>query len=193
MKRGRTGARLLLFAFCTLIVLFGAKLGLTVIGALHTVPGSSVANLLTTLVPQPVAAATSVWTDMGGQSMSALEQEANKIHQQQRQFQKEQKQLEILKKQVERKTNTLLVLQKRVMLAQARQKTALNSKTRRLARIYGAMKPGQAAKLMGSLNDSLVKAIISTLPPDKAASILASMNVKKAVQITVALSGIQAQ
>jgi flagellar motility protein MotE (MotC chaperone) len=64
-----------------------------------------------------------------------------------------------------------------------------NTKVRGLAKIYGTMKPKEAAKLMENLDDKLVMNIISTMTPDEAAAILSLMEVKKAAKISEALSG----
>ncbi|MDR3554747.1 MAG: hypothetical protein P4L55_08325 [Syntrophobacteraceae bacterium] len=202
MKEGKTGSRLLSFALCALIALLVLKLGLTVADALRGAPVVSVAvpaamakeerpqpKHVSILGPESAAAAPGAMASVDFKSMSSLQQEASQIHRQQEQLREEEQQLKKLKKEVEEKISTLLALQKQYMLAQGQKKSALNSQVQGLARIYGTMKPKQAAKLMGSLEDSLVKSIISTMPPDKAASILALMDVKKAAKISEALSG----
>ena len=197
MKGGKTG--LLSLALCTLIALLVVKLGLTVMDALHATPVVSVGipaamatearpqtKPMSTRGPDSEAAAPSA---RGGQSMGALKQEENTIRIQRQQLKEEQKQLEKLKKEVQQKLNDLIAIQKQILLAQGQKKSVQNAQIQGLARIYGTMKPKQAAALMESLDDGLVKTIISTMSPDKAASILALMDVKKAAKISEALSG----
>ncbi len=202
MKGGKTGSRLLSFALCALIALLVLKLGLTVMGALHATDMVSVSvpsamakeesppsNHVSKRKPATETTASSAGSIKGGESMSDLQQEENQISLQREQLKEEKAQLEKLKKDVQKKISVLLALQKQAMLAQGQKKSALNSQVMGLAKIYSTMKPKQAAKLMGSLEDCLVKNIISTMPPDKAASILALMDVKKAAKISEDLSG----
>jgi flagellar motility protein MotE (MotC chaperone) len=202
MKGGKTGSQMLSFALCALIALLLFKLSLTVLGLLHVAPADGVAvrsamakeerpHKKTSSAPaQPPAVSTfAPAAETGPKSMSALEKKADQLHRQQEKLREEQRQLDQLKKEVEQKISTLLALQKQLMLSQGQKQTAVNAKVQGLAKIYGTMKPKQAAKLMGSLDDSLVKSIISTMPPDKAASILALMDVKKAAKISEDLSG----
>ncbi|MGC8490331.1 MAG: MotE family protein [Syntrophobacteraceae bacterium] len=202
MKGGKTGSRLLSLALCALIALLVIKLGLTVMGALHAGPGAGAAvpaamakeekpqkKPPATYKPGPVIADVAAAHLTSAASLSALQQKENRIQLEEEKLRAEKQQLLALKKEVETKVNALLVLQKQVLSAQSREKSAKNSQLQGLARIYGTMKPKQAAKLMESLDDSLVKSIISTMPPDKAASILALMDVKKAAKISEALSG----
>ncbi|MGC9195131.1 MAG: MotE family protein [Syntrophobacteraceae bacterium] len=202
MKGGKTGSQMLSLALCALIALLLFKLGLTILGLLHVAPADGVAvrsAMAKEERPQkknssPPAQTSTVSTftpavATGAKSMGALEKQADQIHRQQDKLREQQRQLEQLKKEVEQKISTLLALQKQLMLSQGQKQNAVNARVQGLAKIYGTMKPKQAAKLMGSLDDTLVKSIISTMPPDKAASILALMDVKKAAKISEDLSG----
>ncbi len=202
MKGGTTGSRLLSTALCALIALLVLKLGLTIMGAFRAGSGESAAiksaiakeqgpqnKPSPASAPRYALALSSPSEGNGKKSLSALDEEEKKIRIEREQIREEKAQLEKLKKDVELKIKTLLALQKQTMLARGEQKSTLNAKVQGLAKIYGTMKPKQAAKLMGSLDDALVKSIISTMPPDKAASILALMDVKKAAKISEAISG----
>ena len=94
-----------------------------------------------------------------------------------------------IEKEVEQKVKDLLVLQKEIQAAKTEKQDTQNTKVKSLAKIYGTMKPKEAAKLMENLDDKLVMNIVSTMTPDEAASVLALMDVKKAAKISEALSG----
>jgi flagellar motility protein MotE (MotC chaperone) len=197
MAGGKTGSKLLSLALCTLIALLVLKLGLTVMGVLHATPevrlAVPVAMAREESPPKPVnkhePKSAAPAAPGKAQSAADLQQQADQIHKQQEELKEEQKQLEKLKKDVQEKLDKLIALQKQVMQAQGRKKSDKSSQVQGLAKIYSTMKPKQAAVLMGSLDDNLVKSIISTMTPDKAASILALMDVKKAAKISEALSG----
>ncbi|MDR3566533.1 MAG: hypothetical protein P4L43_00735 [Syntrophobacteraceae bacterium] len=197
MKGGKTGSNLLTLTLCALIALLVLKLGLTVIGALHTPPvvRLSVPEAMAReqspqkTVKKPKPAAPAPRASKRVESTGDLRRQADQIGKQQEALKEEQKQLEKLKKDVQQKIDKLLALQKQAMQAQGKQKSAKDSQVQGLVKIYSTMKPKQAALLMGSLDDGLVKNIIAIMPPDKAASILALMDVKKAAKISEALSG----
>ena len=94
-----------------------------------------------------------------------------------------------MEKEVEQKVKDLLALQKEVQTVRTEKLETQNTKVRSLAKIYGTMKPKEAAKLMENLDDKLVMNIIATMTPDEAAAILSLMEVKKAAKISEALSG----
>ena len=199
MKGGKTGSKLLSLSLCALIALLVLKLGLAVMGAFDAKPviRLAVPSAMAREEPrEPVkqqapesAAPAPAPEAKGGESVSELREESDRIRKQREELKEEQAQLEKLKKEVQQKIDALIALQKQVMQAQGQKKNTQTSQVQGLAKIYSTMKPKQAAVLMGSLDDSLVKNIISTMTPDKAASILALMDVKKAAKISEALSG----
>lgn len=200
MKAGKTGSRLLSVGLCALIALLVIKLALTVIGALHAGPETTAAvpeamareekpKIKADNAAPPAPAAQISPRVSVVNSMSIFQQKEVELRKKEERLNEEEQQLTGLKKEVEQKIKDLLALQKQVQSAQSQKRDTQNAKVQGLARIYGTMKPKQAAKLMGSLDDNLVKSIISTMPPNQAASILALMDVKKAARISEALSG----
>ena len=122
-------------------------------------------------------------------SFSAIQQKEIEIHKREEQLKEKEERLAKLEKEIEQKLQDLLALQKEAQSVRNEKQEAENSKVRGLAKIYGTMKPKEAAKLMENLDDKLVMGIFSTMTPDEAASILALIDVKKAAKISEGLSG----
>ena len=123
------------------------------------------------------------------ESLSAFQQKEIEIRKKEEQLREKEERLNKLEKEVEQKVKDLLTLQKEVQSVRSEKQETQSTKVRSLAKIYGTMKPKEAAKLMENLDDKLVMGIISTMTPDEAAAILALMEVKKAAKISEALSG----
>ena len=96
--------------------------------------------------------------------------------------------LDKLEKGIEQKVKDLLALQKEIQAVRVEKQESQNARVLNLAKIYGTMKPKEAAKLMENLDDKLVMGIIATMTPDEAAAILSLTEVKKAAKISEALS-----
>ncbi len=92
-----------------------------------------------------------------------------------------------MEKEVEQKLKELIAVQKEIQAYRAERDENQNGKVRSLAKIYGTMKPKEAAKLLENLDDKLVMNVISTMSSDEAAGILSNMDVKKAAKISEAL------
>lgn len=200
MKGGKTGSRLLSVALCALITVLIIKLAITVIGALRSgpditgevteaiakdeKPGNEVQNTALAETPgKPGTRTTSA------DSLSALQQKEFEIRKKEEQLKEKEDRLNKLEKEIEQKVKDLLALQKEFQSARNEKQETQTAKVRGLAKIFGTMKPKDAAKLMENLDDKLVMSIVSTLTPDEAAAVLALMDVKKAAKISEALSG----
>ncbi len=177
MKTGRTGSRLLSFVLCALITILVVKLAVTIIGTFHA--GAETADG----VPEAIAkeekpkaeaqaeapvelAANKANTKSGSSaadSLSALQQKEMEIRTKEEQLKEKEERLSRLEKEVEQKVKDLLVLQKQIQSTQNVKQEVQNNKVRGLAKIYGTMKPKEAAKLMENLDDKLVMGIISTM------------------------------
>lgn len=211
MRPGMTGS-LLSVALCALIAVLLIKLTVTVLGTLspeqETV--SAVPEVLagedkpkaeqpkTEILPKGESYAYAqtekpAKSKMSGaaaaDSLSALQQKEIEIKKKEEQLKEKEERLAKIEKEVEQKVKELLVLQKEIQSAQSEKKETLNTKVKSLSKIYGTMKPKEAAKLMENLDEKLVMGIIATMTPDEAAAILALMDVKKAAKISEALSG----
>jgi len=200
MKGGNTGSRLLSFVLCALIAFLTVKLAVTVIGALRSVPEATgeVAEAIAKDEKPKADAENVALVDTRGkagpqittaESLNALQQKESEILKREEQLKEKEERLGKLEKEIEQKVKDLLALQKEIQAARNEKQEAQLGKVRSLAKIYGTMKPKEAAKLMENLDDKLVMGIIGTMTPDEAAAILALMDVKKAAKISEALSG----
>ncbi len=122
-------------------------------------------------------------------ALTFIQQRENELRRKEDQLREKEERLAKIEKEVEQKTKELLALQKEIQAYRNEKQDNQNTKVRSLAKIYGTMKPKEAAKLMENLEDKLVMGIISTMSSDEAAAILALMDVKKAAKISEALSG----
>ncbi len=209
MRAGK-GSRLLSIALCSLIGILVVKLGVTIIGSLsyqEVVESAGVPEVMAVeqkpkaeaakAVPKPESYALAQvdkpqkpkQTGTTGESVHALQQRELELKKKEDQLREKEDRLAKLEKEIEQKVKDLLVLQKEMLAARTEKQESQNTKVRSLAKIYGTMKPKEAAKLLENLDDKLVMGIIQTMTPDEAAAILALIEVKKAAKISEALSG----
>jgi len=192
------GSRLLSVALCVLIAVLVVKLAVTVVGALRSgpeisgeVPEAMAKDEKPKAEAENVAMVDTAKIKTGtpaGESLSVLQQKEMDIRKREQQLNDKEERLGKLEKEVEQKVKDLLVLQKQILSVQNEKQEAVNTKVRGLAKIYGTMKPKEAARLLENLDDRLVMNIIATMSSDQAAAILALMEVKKAAKISEALS-----
>ncbi|MGA2402862.1 MAG: hypothetical protein ABSG91_14350 [Syntrophobacteraceae bacterium] len=200
MKAGKPGSRLLSVTLCTLITLLVIKLAITVMGSLYSeqetasaVPEAIAKDEKPKAEAENAAPVDKIAKIRPGasttESLSALQQKEIEIRKKEEQLKEKEERLGKLQKEVEQKVKDLLALQKEVQSVRTEKQETQSTRVRSLSKIYGTMKPKEAAKLMENLDDRLVMGIISTMTPDEAAAILALMEVKKAAKISEALSG----
>lgn len=125
---------------------------------------------------------------MTPEMLANLEHREIEIKKKEEQLRQKEEYLVQLEREVEKKLKELSSIQKEIQAYRTEKEDAQSGKIRSLSKIYGSMKPKEAAKLMEGLEDRLVVNIIATLSSDEAASIMASMDVKKAAKIAEALS-----
>lgn len=198
MRAGKAGPILLSAALCVLITILVMKLAVTVIGAFYSQPEATIS------VPEAMAKDEKPKSEAQNipqveklaktkpalsDSLNVLQQKEIEIRKKEDQLKEKEERLDRLEKEVEQKAKDLLAIQKEVQAVRTEKLDTQNTKVRGLAKIYGTMKPKDAAKLMENLDDRLVMGIISTMTPDEAAAILSLMEVKKAAKISEALSG----
>jgi flagellar motility protein MotE (MotC chaperone) len=198
MKAGKPGPLLLSIMLCALIAVLVTKLAITIIGAFFFQPETTIS------IPEAMAKDDKPKVENAAQvdkapksrsgpstseALSAFQQKEIEIRKKEEQLKEKEDRLGKLEKEVEQKVKDLLALQKEVQSVRTEKFETQNTKVRGLAKIYGTMKPKEAAKLMENLDDKLVMSIIATMTPDEAAAILSLMEVKKAAKISEALSG----
>ncbi|MGV8074038.1 MAG: MotE family protein [Syntrophobacteraceae bacterium] len=120
--------------------------------------------------------------------VSHLERREAELKRKEEQLNQKEKYLAHMEKEVEKKLKELTTMQKEVQAYRSEKEEVQNAKVRSLAKIYGSMKPKEAAKLLENLEDPLVVNVISTMTPEEAATIMANMDVKKAAKISESLS-----
>ena len=117
-----------------------------------------------------------------------LETRNAELNKKEEQLKQKEEYLAQMEQQVENKLKELLAIQKEIQVFRAEREENQSSKVRSLAKIYGTMKPKEAAKLLENLEEPLVVEVISTMSATEAANILSNMDVKKAAKISQALS-----
>jgi flagellar motility protein MotE (MotC chaperone) len=206
----KSGSGLLSVALGVILVILVAKLAITIGGSLTTrdiVPGTpevlageekpaAPAEKAKPAPPEPAAQnpvekpAKSVKQAIASnEAISFLQQKEADLKRREDLLKEKEDHLDKVQQEIEQKTKDLLAIQKQLQAAASEKQESQNTKVRGLAKIYGTMKPKDAAKLFENLDDKLVMGIIATMTPDEAASILALMDVKKAAKISEALSG----
>lgn len=123
------------------------------------------------------------------ETMSYLQQREADLKKKEDQLREKEESLAKLEKDVEQKLKDLIGIQKEIQAYRSEKEEALTGKVRSLSKIYGTMKPKEAAKLLENLDEKLVMGIMQTMNSDEAAAILSSMDVKKAAKISEFLSG----
>jgi flagellar motility protein MotE (MotC chaperone) len=192
------GSWLLSVALCALITVLIIKLTVTLIGAFHSGPetASAVPEAMAKDEKPKAEAENTAMVETAknrtgtpaAEPIGALQQKEIEIGKREEKLKEKEEHLSKLEKEVEQKVKDLLELQKQFQSAQIEKQESQNNKVRGLAKIYGTMKPKEAAKLMENLDDKLVMNIIATMTTDQAAAILSLMEVKKAAKISEALS-----
>jgi len=210
-RKGRFG--LLFIAMCALVAFLLVKLGVTAVdlfsprenaasprevaaGEDNKPPesGKGAVGIVSESYAAPVPSENGAGSARGAgslaaQAISTLQQKEENIRKREEMLREKEERLAKIEREVEQKVKDLLALQKEIQSSRNEMAENQSAKVRSLSKIYGTMKPKEAAKLMENLDDRLVMGIISTMTPDEAAAILSIMEVKKAAKISEALSG----
>ncbi|MHC1745205.1 MAG: MotE family protein [Syntrophobacteraceae bacterium] len=122
------------------------------------------------------------------ETLTHIEQREAELKRKEEQLRQKEEYLAKMEQEVEKKLKDLLAIQKEIQAYRSEKEESQNTKIRSLAKIYGTMKPKEAAKLLDNLEEHLVVSVISTMSADEAANILGNMDVKKAAKISESLS-----
>jgi flagellar motility protein MotE (MotC chaperone) len=120
--------------------------------------------------------------------ISHLQRRDAELTKKEEQLKQKEEYLAQMEQEVEKKLKDLMAIQKEIQAYRAEREEGQASKVRSLSKIYGTMKPKEAAKLLENLEENLVVEVISTMSATEAANILSNMDVKKAAKISQALS-----
>ncbi len=122
------------------------------------------------------------------ETLTHIEQREAELKRKEELLRQKEEYLSKMEQEVEKKLKDLLSIQKEIQAYRNEKEQSQNTKIRSLAKIYGTMKPKEAAKLLDNLEEHLVVSVISTMSADEAANILGNMDVKKAAKISESLS-----
>lgn len=122
------------------------------------------------------------------ETLTHIEKREAELKRKEEQLRQKEEYLSKMEQEVEKKLKDLLAIQKEIQAYRNEKEESQNTKIRSLAKIYGTMKPKEAAKLLDNLEEHLVVSVISTMSADEAANILGNMDVKKAAKISESLS-----
>ncbi|MCK8602437.1 MotE family protein [Desulfoferrobacter suflitae] len=137
---------------------------------------------------QPAPAATQPYTASIPDVMAHIQQRELELKQKEKLLQEREEYLKRMQEDVERQLKELIDVQKEIQAYRTEKEENRSAQIRSLSKIYGTMKPKEAAKLLENLEDQLVVSIISSMNATEAANILANMDIKKAAKISQSLS-----
>lgn len=141
----------------------------------------------TPAIPQ-VGAVRDVSAQKPAETFAFIQQKEAELKRKEEDLRAKEETLSRMEKEVEQKLKELMAIQKEIQAYRTEREENQNGKVRSLAKIYGTMKPKEAAKLLDNLDEKLVMNIIATMNSDEAAGILSNMDVKKAAKISEALT-----
>lgn len=137
---------------------------------------------------QPAPAATQRHTASIPDVMAHIQQRELELKRKEELLQQREEYLKGMQQDVERQLKELIDVQKEIQAYRTEKEENRSAQIRSLSKIYGTMKPKEAAKLLENLEDQLVVSIISSMNATEAANILANMDIKKAAKISQSLS-----
>jgi flagellar motility protein MotE (MotC chaperone) len=117
-----------------------------------------------------------------------LQQKEAELKRMEQQLREQEQYLQQMQKDIEQKLQELIAIQKEIQTYRTERAESRSASIRSLAQIYGSMKPKEAAKLFGDMDEKLVVSVISTMKPNEAAEILSAMDTKKAAKVSEALT-----
>jgi flagellar motility protein MotE (MotC chaperone) len=120
----------------------------------------------------------------GSKVFEAAQQELANLKREQERLAEQQSRLEILQADIEKGRKELAEERGQIEKKLADIPAAEDARYKKLAKIYQAMKPGEAAAILETIQDSQVAAILGKISDDKQkGKILASLTKEKAVRI----------
>ncbi len=111
------------------------------------------------------------------------------LEQRERQLQLKEAMLQAVEKRITQRIAELKRLEARISQLVAQEKQAKSAKIGRLVKLYGAMKPKQAARILERLEERVLLALAKQMPARKLAAIMAAMAPDQAQRLTLALAG----
>ncbi|MBN1128385.1 MAG: hypothetical protein JXA71_05330 [Chitinispirillaceae bacterium] len=123
-------------------------------------------------------------------TFQALQQERAEIEAERRGLAEERQKLELFQADLETKKNDIRASQERIESLVSRSDTLEKKKTAQLARVYGSMRPAEAAQIIATLGDDLAAGILDGIGDDRQkAKIIAALPQEKATRLTKLMGG----
>jgi len=120
----------------------------------------------------------------------ALQKEREEIARERKALQDEREKLELFRRDVEKRVEEIRESRGRIENLVSRSDSLEKKKTAQLARVYSAMRPAEAAQIIGTLQDELAARILDGIGDDRQkAKILAALPQEKATRLTRLMGG----
>jgi flagellar motility protein MotE (MotC chaperone) len=127
---------------------------------------------------------------VNSRTYQALQQERTEITAERQKLQAEKAQLELFRRDLEAKKDDVRKEREKIEGLVSRSDSLGRKKTAQLAKMYAAMRPAEAAQIIGTLKDELAADIIDGISDDRQkAKILASLPAEKATRLTQLMGG----
>jgi flagellar motility protein MotE (MotC chaperone) len=120
----------------------------------------------------------------------ALQQEREEIGVERKDLQEERQKLELFQRDLETQKEEIKTARERIEKLVSRSDTLEKKKTVQLSKVYSAMRPAEAAQIIGTLQDDLAARILDGIGDDRQkAKILAALPQEKATRLTGLMGG----
>jgi flagellar motility protein MotE (MotC chaperone) len=120
----------------------------------------------------------------------ALQQERQDLVKERKELQEERQKLELFQKDLETQKAEITASRDRIEKLVGRSDSLEKKKTMQLAKVYSAMRPAEAAQIIGTLQDELAARILDGISDDRQkAKILAALPQEKATRLTKMMGG----
>ena len=120
----------------------------------------------------------------------ALQKERQDIARERKELQEERQKLEMYQRDLETQKAEIRGSRERIETLVSRSDSLERKKTAQLAKVYSAMRPAEAAQIIGTLHDDLAARILDGINDDRQkAKILAALPQEKATRLTRLMGG----
>lgn len=125
-----------------------------------------------------------------GETAEGMMQDQLLFEEQTAELREQRLELEAWSSELERQTAELAALQQTLEVRWREMQTAADEDMEHLARMYGAMKPGEAAAIFDQMDPAFAAGFLRLLPSEQAGQILAGMGADRAYTVSVELASL---
>lgn len=126
---------------------------------------------------------------LNSKTFIALQNEKNELQKERERLAEKQKKIDLLQTELEEKQNVLQEERKKLEKLVSKSDSLDSRKMKELSKIYGAMRPVEAAEIIETLQDELASKIISNINDERQkGKILSALSKEKATRISKMLS-----